>query len=82
MKKKMKKEDSIGKDTSFNEIISIIFKNEYIKIIDDSFRNDLLKKILTKDDFIYNNRQIFSLIINIDTNPEEMKMIFTRLRNF
>ena len=65
-------EDSIGKDTSFNEIMSRIFKNEYIKIIDDSFRNDLLKKILTKDDFIYNNMQIFSLIINIDISPKEM----------
>ena len=60
----------IGKDKSFNKIMSIIFKNEFIKITKENFRKELLEIIMQKDEFIFNNYQIFKYILYIDNTPE------------
>ncbi len=49
--------------------MSTNFKNEFIKITKDNFRKQLIEIILEKDDFIYNNYQIFKYIINFDISP-------------
>ena len=72
--------DSIGKDKSFNDIMSIIFKSEYIKISYDSFKNILLETILSKNEFIYKNYQLFNLIINLESTPEEMEKNLTNIK--
>ena len=61
----------IGKDKSFNKLMSIIFKNEFKKINKETFRAKLLEIIVEKDEFIYNNSQLFkdNDIIFVDNNP-------------
>ena len=63
----------IGNDKSFNKIISIIFKNEFIKITKESYRKELLEFIMGKDELIYINKQIFKLIIVVESSPKIMK---------
>ena len=62
-------ENLIGNNKSFNKIMSTIFKNEFIKITADNFRKELLEIIMKKDEFIYNNYQIFKYILYVDNNP-------------
>ena len=82
----------IGNDKSFNKIMSIIFKNEFIKITKDNFRKELLEIIMKKDEFIYNNYQIFKYILYVDNNPagiinnkkiilEKQSMLFKVINN-
>ena len=61
----------MGKDKSFNKLMSIIFKNEFKKINKETFRSKLLEIIVEKDEFIYNNSQLFkdNDIIFVDNNP-------------
>ena len=65
-------EELIGKDNSFNKIMSIIFKNEFIKVHNEYFRKQLLDIILSNNDFILNNAQLFRIIIPYDSSPEGM----------
>ena len=59
----------IGNDNSFNKIISIIFKDEFIKITDENFRKELCEFIMKKDELIYNNKQIFKYILYVENEP-------------
>ena len=74
-------EKLIGKDKSFIEIMSTIFKNEYLKIYYKSFRNKLIEIILSKDEFIIKNNQIIKFIIDIGKNPDEMSNNLNELEN-
>ena len=65
-------ETLIGKNESFNDIMSTIFKNEFIKVTNESFRTKLLEIIMNKNEFIYKNNQLFKFIISIDISPENM----------
>ena len=60
--------------------MSVIFKSKYIKISYDSFRIILLETILTKNEFIYKNYQLFNLIINLGSTPEEMEKNLTNIK--
>jgi len=62
----------IGKDESFIKIMSTVFKNEFIKITNKEFRIKLLEIIMSKNEFIYTNNQLFKFIISIDISPENM----------
>ena len=59
----------IGNDSSFNKLMSIIFKNEFYKINKEKYIAELIGIIMKKDEFIYNNSQLFKDIIFIDNNP-------------
>ena len=65
-------EDLLGKEKSFIEMMIVIFKNEHIKITKEKFREKLLEIIITKDEFIYKNIQLFKFIISIDITPDGM----------
>ena len=65
-------ETLIGKDESFNEIMSTVFKNEFIKVTNESFRIKLLEIVMSKNEFIYTNNQLFKFIISIDISPENI----------
>ena len=65
-------ETLIGKDKSYTKIMSIIFKNEYIKVTNEAFRIKLIEVIMSKNEFIYTNYKLFKFIISIDISPENM----------
>ena len=71
----------IGKDISFNDIMPIIFKNEYIKCTSYSFRNKIFQIILNKNEFIYKNNEIFRFVIRLNyDSPNDMKEYLTNLK--
>jgi len=62
----------IGKDESYIKIMSTVFKNEFIKEVNEPFRLKLLEIIMSKNEFILTNRQLLKFIISIDISPENM----------
>ena len=67
--------------TSFNKLMSSIFYNEYIKIEDKDFRYNLLKKIISKNEFIYNCYPIMKQIIKEINISIEPRLILENLEN-
>ena len=53
----------IGENEKFPKLMSIIFYNEYLKIPNNFFRNNLLDKITSRNDFIYNCYPLIKLIL-------------------
>ena len=72
--------NTIENDESLYQIMSIIFKNEFIKVTSDSFRNIILNNILKNNVFIYNNNQIIKFIINIGDSPNEMEKYLGKIQ--
>ena len=70
-----KLENNENKKYNFYKTLSFVFLNEYIKINNDNFREELFKIILENNDFIKNSSQIIKIMIEnvIDViNPSEM----------
>jgi hypothetical protein len=74
----------MGKSDLFPKLMSTIFYDEYMKISDDYFRNELLNVIVSKNDFVYNCFPLLKKIlkkIGIKTNPKYMKDNFEYIKN-
>ena len=74
----------MGKSDLFPKLMSTIFYDEYMKISDDYFRNELLNIIISKNDFVYNCFPLLKKIlkkIGIKTNPKNMKENFEYIKN-
>jgi hypothetical protein len=61
--------------------MSLIFINEYNKINNKKFREELLSIILKNDEYIYNSNILFKTIISIKTTPAEMLKVKSNLLN-
>ena len=55
--------DNIGKDKDFYKIMNKILFNEFLKVFDEEYRNQILKIILKEDNFILNSTQILKVIL-------------------
>ena len=66
-------EEKIGKYKNFPKVMSIIFKNEYLKTENEAFTTKLLEIIISKDEFIFNCSHIFKKIFSFSVAPEDMK---------
>ena len=75
--------DKLGKNKNFNfyKVLSNVFLNEYIKITFDDFRELLLQKILSNNDFIKNSSQVITIILEnvIDYTPQDMEDNLNRI---
>ena len=65
-------ETLIEKDESYIKTMSTFFKNEFIKVTNESFRMKLLEIIMSNNEFIYTSDQLLKFIISIDISPENM----------
>jgi len=54
---------NIGKDKNFPKIINIIFLNEFKKIEDLDFRNEILNILIKSNDYIFNSSYLIEYIL-------------------
>ena len=73
-------EEKIGKYKNFPKVMSIIFKNEYLKTENEAFTTKLLEIIISKDEFIFNCSHIFKKIFSFSVAPEDMKNYLDNLK--
>ena len=67
-------EEILGKEDSYFKLISIIFKNEFIKNMNNKeFIQKITEIITSNNEYIYNNFKLFKIILNFDIAPSKMR---------
>ena len=60
-------ENIFNKEKSFYKLSSIVFKNEYLKHSDsEEFKKKIIEKITSNKEYIFNNYQLFKIILDFD----------------
>ena len=67
-------EEIFKKKDSYHKIISIVFKNEFIKNNNDvEFKKKITEIITSKNDYILNCNQLLKIILDFDIRPSKIK---------
>ena len=62
------------KNESFYKMISIVFKNEFVKNnSDDEFKKKIIQIIISKNEYILNSNQLLKIILDFDIRPSKIR---------
>ena len=62
------------KNKSFYKIISIVFKNEFVKNNnDDKFKKKIIETIISKNEYILNCNKLLKIILDFDIRPSKIR---------